>query len=86
MIEKIAASVSCDGAREELQRTLGKFPNLSEAEKAQFEELTRRIVNKLLHAPIQAMRKSDSHTAEGPYLHAMEKLFRLEEESGSEGE
>jgi glutamyl-tRNA reductase len=70
-------------AREELQRTLSKFPNLSDSEKSHLEDLTRRIVNKLLHAPIQAMRKSDSHAADGPYLHAMEKLFRLEEDDSS---
>jgi glutamyl-tRNA reductase len=72
--------------QEELARTLSKLPNVSEAEKAHLEELTRRIVNKLLHAPIQTLRESGAaggaaagHAlATGPYLHALEKLFGLE--------
>ena len=70
-------------AQEELSRTLTKLPNVSEAEKAHLEELTRRIVNKLLHAPIQTLRHSGSgagapgHNAAAAYLHALEKLFGL---------
>jgi len=67
-------------AREELQRTLNKLPNISEAEKAHLEELSRRLVNKLLHEPIQALRAAESaHGPAAQYHHAMEKLFGLEE-------
>ena len=46
------------------------------------EELGRRIVNKLLHDPIQTLKQSDSlHGQVGQYLHAMERLFHLAEES-----
>jgi glutamyl-tRNA reductase len=67
-------------AQEELARTLNKLPGVSEAEKAHLEELTRRIVNKLLHAPIQTLRHSGAPhpSTAGPYLHALEKLFGLE--------
>jgi len=44
-------------ARQELQRTMGKFPDMSDSERAHLEDLTRRIVNKILHEPIQAMRQ-----------------------------
>jgi glutamyl-tRNA reductase len=76
-------------AQEELSRTLTKLPNVGEAEKAHLEELTRRIVNKLLHGPVQTLRESGgqggSHvSAAGPYLHALEKLFGLEGE-GAQG-
>jgi glutamyl-tRNA reductase len=70
-------------AREELDRTLNKLPNISPAERQHLEELTRRIVNKLLHDPIRALRETDSPHGMGPhgtgqaYLHAMEKLFDL---------
>jgi len=64
--------------REELDRTLAKLGELGEAEKAHLEELTRRIVNKLLHDPIAALREGDSpHAPAAAYLHAMEKLFQL---------
>ena len=66
-------------AQEELNRTLNKLPNIGEAEKAHLEELTRRIVNKLLHDPIRMLKHSDpQHGPPAQYMHAMEKLFGLE--------
>lgn len=68
-------------AQEELSRTLNKLPSISEAEKAHLEDLARRIVNKLLHDPIQALRDSGpDHASAAPYLHALEKLFQLGED------
>jgi glutamyl-tRNA reductase len=65
-------------AQEELERTLHKLPNLSEAERAHLEDLSRRIVNKLLHDPVQTLRNNDaSHIPAAQYLHALEKLFVL---------
>ena len=72
-------------AAEELARTLNKLPNITEAEKQHLEDLARRIANKLLHDPIRTLRESDSmHHGQTAYLHAMEKLFRLENESSDE--
>ena len=75
-------------AQEELARTLNKLPNVSESEKAHLEELTRRLVNKLLHAPLQTLRHSDSpHVGvSGAYVHAVEKLFGLGEAGTVEAE
>jgi glutamyl-tRNA reductase len=67
-------------AQEEIQRTLNKLPNITEAEKEHLQELARRIVNKLLHDPMRMLKNADN--AHGPpvqYLHAMEKLFGLAE-------
>lgn len=67
-------------AREELNRTLNKMPELDGSKRAYMEDLVRRIVNKLLHQPVQAMRNTDeSHGLNSPYLHAMEKLFQLDD-------
>jgi len=66
-------------AKEELQRTLTKLPNISAAEREHLEELTRRIVNKLLHDPIRALRDADSlHAPAAQYSHALRKLFQLD--------
>ena len=71
---------SHDLAREELERTIAKLPNISPAERQHLEELARRIVNKLLHGPVQTIRNAEtSHLPAGGYVHAMEKLFGLEE-------
>ena len=68
-------------AQDELARTLNKLPNVSEAEKAHLEDLARRIVNKLLHDPIQTLRHAGAdHASAAPYLHALEKLFQLGEQ------
>lgn len=69
-------------ANQELQRTLNKLPNVSDAERGHLEELARRIVNKLLHDPIRMLRHSDPQHGgpPTPYLHAMEKLFGLDKE------
>jgi glutamyl-tRNA reductase len=72
-------------ARAELERTIAKLPNLSESDRAQLEELTRRIVNKLLHDPIKALRDSGGvhgDASGAPYVHALEKLFQLESTLG----
>jgi glutamyl-tRNA reductase len=68
-------------AQEELNRTLSKLPEVSETEKTHLEELARRIVNKLLNDPVQALRSvDDSHAPASQYVHAMERLFKLNSE------
>jgi glutamyl-tRNA reductase len=64
-------------AQEELNRTMSKLPDVGEAEKAHLEDLARRIVNKLLHDPVQALRSADDSHATSQYTHAMERLFKL---------
>jgi glutamyl-tRNA reductase len=74
-------------AQEEVARTINKLPNLSDAEKAHLEDLSRRIVNKLLHDPIQTLRESDAaHAQAAQYLHALEKLFHLGTDDQSDDE
>jgi glutamyl-tRNA reductase len=69
-------------ARGEVARTVGKLPNLSAEERQHLDELARRIVNKLLHEPVKALRDADSvHTSSAQYLHAMERQFGMSDES-----
>jgi glutamyl-tRNA reductase len=71
-------------AQEELQRTLHKLPNVSAEEKSHLEDLARRIVNKLLHDPVQALRSADdAHQPASNYVHAMEQLFKLKDDEQS---
>lgn len=72
-------------AGEEFSRVVGRMPNLSEADRAHLQEMTRRIVNKVLHDPIEALKHIDS--SNGPpsdYRHAIEKLFKLGPDQDSE--
>ena len=63
-------------AQDEVIRTINKLPDMSEPEKQHLSELARRIVNKLLHNPVQAVREADAEGAT-PYMRALVKLFKL---------
>ena len=68
-------------AREELDRTFNKLPALSAGDKEAVEDMARRIVNKMLHRPVQALRGPDGQAGaptHRAYMHALEKLFDLE--------
>jgi len=73
-------------AKEEAERAINKMSNATDADRAAIEDLARRIVNKLLHDPISRLKESEGEhgTSPGPYLHALEKLFRLEEQMENE--
>ncbi len=74
-------------ANDELGRTLGKLPNVSGEERAHLEDLTRRIVNKLLHDPIQSLRHSDTqHSSATQYVQTLEKLFHLDDTGKGESQ
>lgn len=72
-------------AAEELERTLAKLPSISDSERAHLQDLTRRIVNKLLHDPVQALRQGgDEHGAPNQYPHALQKLYRITDDTGAD--
>ncbi len=74
-----------DIAAQEVARTVKKLGPLDEQEKSHLEELARRLVNKLLHDPIQTLRQSDAmHGPAAQYLHAMEQLFKLNAPDGED--
>ena len=65
---------------EELARTRGKLGGLGEQDEAHLEDLVRRVVNKVLHNPIQVLRKGDAagaHAPPGGYLRAVQNLFQV---------
>jgi glutamyl-tRNA reductase len=67
-------------AQDELNRTLSKCTTVGAEEKAMLEECVRRLVNKVLHDPVRTLRQSDGlHGDAERYVHAMEKMFQLEE-------
>ena len=59
---------------------LNKLPGIGAQDKAQLEEMARRIVNKLLHDPVSNLRQAEpAHGSMTQYLNVMAKLFDLEE-------
>lgn len=65
-------------ARDEVERAVNKFPDMTPAERQHLDELARRIVNKLLHDPIQSVRQGDAVNGSSIYVHALAKLFKLD--------
>jgi glutamyl-tRNA reductase len=61
--------------RGELNKTLGRLPNLSPSERQRIDALTSAIVKKLLHQPIMCIRESEGEPA---YLEAVRELFALD--------
>ena len=68
-------------ASDELNRALASSPDVDAATRARLEEMARRIVNKVLHDPVEALKRGEAaHDAVSDrYLHALEKLFRLDQ-------
>ena len=62
---------------EELKRTLGKLNGLSEPQRQEVQELTRRIVNKVLHPPSEALRSGGIDTNSRSLSELIRKLFGL---------
>ena len=50
--------------REELDRVSGRFENLTPRDRAVLEQLTRSIVNKLLHEPTVRMKEAAAEFAQ----------------------
>lgn len=77
-----------DVAEQEAQRTVRKLGATDEAQQAAIAEMSRRIVNKLLHAPVSKLRQTSGDTHHGlAYGHAVEQLFDLDEpEDGATGD
>lgn len=62
-------------SRSELDRMYRKLPNLNEEQRAAVEATIQRIVNKLLHPPLEALKdEARAGTPEG-LLHAIRRLF-----------
>ena len=68
----------------ELRRVSGKLPNLNDDERKVVEQMTRRIVRKLLRMPMMKLNASAGTDAENFYAQAMRALFTDEVNSFAE--
>ena len=68
-----------DGIREaELERMAGPLGSLSAAQRAQVEQLTAAIVNKILHLPTVRMKELAAERDVSVYVEALRRLFDLD--------
>lgn len=64
---------------QELTRTLHRLPNLTQSETAIIQDMTTRIVNKLLHIPMLRLKEAAVEGQEHMYSEAIRYLFDLKE-------
>jgi glutamyl-tRNA reductase len=67
--------------QQELKRTLQRLPDLTQRETAIIQELSTRIVNKLLHIPMVRLKEATVGGQEHMYAEALHYLFDLKEQS-----
>jgi glutamyl-tRNA reductase len=65
-----------DIRKRQLQLTLKKLPPLSEEEMASIEAMTKSIVHKILHNPVQCL-KSNGHR-DGAMVETVKELFGID--------
>jgi len=61
----------------ELVRLFHKLPDLTEAEQAEVRYAFDRLINKLLHPPLESLRDEAKQGVPGMLLEALSRLFRL---------
>lgn len=64
-------------SQQELQRLFSKLPHLPADDREAIERTVARIVNKLLHPPLEALRDESRDGAPSGLLEALARLFRL---------
>jgi len=65
--------------RAELERLFNKLPELDERARAEITQSADRLVNKLLHPPLESLRDAAEEGPPHGLLDALRRLFRLED-------
>jgi glutamyl-tRNA reductase len=63
----------------ELERLFNKLPELDERSRAEITQFADRLVNKLLHPPLESLRDASQEGPPHGLLDALRRLFRLED-------
>ena len=64
---------------QELRRLLNKLPDLSDKEKEEIRKAFDRLVNKLLHPPLESLRDESRHGIPHVLMDALARLFQLKD-------
>ena len=66
-------------SKEELDRLFHKLPNLNDSDREQIERTVERIVNKLLHPPLEALKDEAREGTPHGLINALKRLFGLQD-------
>ena len=64
-------------SKDELDRLFHKLPDLNEKDREQIERTVERIVNKLLHPPLEALKVEAREGTPHGLINALKRLFRI---------
>jgi glutamyl-tRNA reductase len=64
---------------DELKRLLNKLPNLDDRARDEIRQSFDRLVNKLLHPPLESLRDESSRGVPRALIEALAKLFKLKD-------
>jgi len=62
----------------ELERLFKKLPNLDDPSRKEIEQFADRLVNKMLHPPLESLRDASQNGTPHGLLDALRRLFKLE--------
>ncbi len=63
----------------ELERLFNKLPDLDDRAQQEISQFADRLVNKMLHAPMESLRDESKKGSPQGLLHALSRLFQLKE-------
>lgn len=66
-------------SKDELDRLFHKLPHLDEKDREQIERTVERIVNKLLHPPLEALKDEAREGTPHGLINALKRLFGLQD-------
>ncbi len=64
---------------DELRRLLNRLPNLSDRDRQEIQQSFERLINKLLHPPLESLRDEARHGIPHSLLDALKRLFQLKD-------
>ncbi len=65
--------------KSELERLFNKLPDLDEQSRQEIQRFADRLVNKMLHPPLESLRDASQNGTPHGLLEAVKRLFRLED-------
>ena len=63
--------------REEMERSRGRLRDLSPAQQEEVGEMVRRLVNRILHPPMAALKEGNVNGEAEALAQSLRRLFRL---------
>ena len=63
----------------ELERLFNKLPDLDERTRDEIRQFADRLVNKLLHPPLESLRDASQNGTHHGLLDALRRLFKMED-------